>query len=288
MEAILQAVLPPFAVVGVGFLLQKIRRIELEPLIDVAMMVAAPCLAFSVLTHTHVSGGEVWGIAASSACVVIGSGILGWLVLKAARLPLRGLLMPIMFMNAANLPFPITKFYWQEEGLARAVIFYIVVATLVFTLGIAIASGRAGWKRVIMEPMVWATIAAFGLKGLEWEMPVALDRGVGLLGEAAIPLVLLILGMQLERTRLDSVPAAARAAFARMGGGLLLGITFAYLFGLQGRARDVVILCSAMPPAMITSAIALRFKADPERVAATVLLGTLASLIVLPLVLWCL
>lgn len=286
MRVILEAVLPPFAIVAVGFLLRRTRRLDPQPLVEVAMTVAAPCLAFSALMDAEVPGSEVKWIVLSAAGVVLGSGLLGWTVLTAAGIRSRGLLLPIMFLNAANLPFPITWFLWEDEGLARAVIFYIVVATLLFTLGIAIASGRAGGKRVLAEPVVWATAAAFALKGLHWELPVVLDRGVEIVGGAAIPLVLLILGMQLEATRLDAVRVAALAAALRLGGGLLLGAAFAHLFGLDGLTRDVVILCSAMPPAMITSAIAFRFQADPERVAPTVLIGTLACPIYLPLVLW--
>lgn len=284
-RAILEAVLPPFGIIAVGYLLRRIRRLDPEPLVEVAMVVAAPCLAFSALLHAEVPGVEVPKIALSAAGVVLGSGILGYLTLSLVRVRSRGLLLPIMFMNAANLPLPITWFLWEKEGLARAVIFYIVVATLVFTLGIAIASGRAGWRRILKEPLVWATVLAFIIKGLRLELPVVLDRGTEILGVAAIPLVLLVLGMQLEKARLSSIPLAALVAGIRMGGGLLLGLLFVTILDLEGRARDVVILCSAMPPAMINAAIALRFKADPERVAAAVLLGTILSLAVLPLVL---
>lgn len=284
MRFILEAVLPPFGIIAVGYLLRRIRRTDPEPLAEVAMMVAAPCLAFSALTHAEIQGEEVWKIALSAGGVVLVSGLLGLGVLRAARLPARGLILPIMFMNAANLPFPITKFLWGAEGLGRAVIFYIVVSILVFTLGIAIASGRAGWRKVLAEPMVWAAVAALAVRGIHIEVPVVMDRGVQLVGDAAIPIILLLLGMQLERTRIGSLPAAALAASLRLGGGLILGLAIASLVGLDGRAWDVVVLCSAMPPAMINAAIALRYNADPQRVAAAVLLGTLISLISLPLV----
>ena len=285
LSPILQAVLPPFAIIAVGYLLRKYRRLQSDALVHVAMSVAAPCLAFSVLTAHDVTGEEVWGIAVSAAAVVFGSGVLGWIALRVAGIRSRGLLLPIMFMNSANLPFPITFFLWGDEGLARAVIYYTVIATLLFTIGIAIASGRAGWKRVSSEPLIWATAAAFALNALHWTVPTTLDRGIDLMGDAAIPLILLLLGMQLEGIRIDSIGGATLAASVRIVGGFVLGVALAALLHLEGRARDIVILCSGMPPAMITAAISMRYRADPERVAAAVLLGTIASLVVLPLIL---
>jgi predicted permease len=58
------------------------------------------------------------------------------------------------------------------------------------------------------------------------------------------------------------------------------------VLGLEGVLRGVVVLMSGMPPAVFNYMFALQFGRDPDDVASLVIASTLASVAVLPPVLW--
>ena len=69
---------------------------------------------------------------------------------------------------------------------------------------------------------------------------------------------------------------------------LLAGTSIALLsglVGLDGLARDVTVLESAMPTAVITTILATEFDSDPPFAALCVLVTTLASLLTLTILL---
>ena len=286
---ILSAVLPPFGIVAVGYLFQRLRPTDPKPIVDLAMYLAVPCLAYVSILEASMPLGDVGGIVAAASGVLVGGGLVGWVALRLARIESRGLLLPIIFMNAANLPLPIALELWGVDGEGRAVVFYLTVLVFLYTGGMAIACGKADWKRLLVEPVIVATALALFMKGMEgrgWRTPDALWTSVRLLKGAAIPLILLVLGMQLREVKLTAVPIALYATGIRMGAGLALGLLMVWALGLDGLARKVVLLGAPMPSAMIAAAISSRFDCDPDLVAATVMTSTIAGLFALPAILY--
>lgn len=289
LQIILTAVLPPFAIVAAGFLLQHFRPTDPTPVVDLAMYLAVPCLAYVSILEAKMPLADVGGIVGAAAGVLLGGALIGWVGLRLARIESRGLLLPIIFMNAANLPLPIAKYMWGPDGEGRAVVFYLTVLVFMYTGGVAIACGKADWRRLLKEPVIWATAVALFMRGMQgkgWSTPGPIWESAQLLKGAAIPMILLVLGMQLQKVRLTSIRIALFATALRMGGGLLLGLLLVWALGLEGLARKVVILGSPMPSAMITSAISARYECDPDLVAATVMTSTLCALLALPAILY--
>jgi predicted permease len=102
-----------------------------------------------------------------------------------------------------------------------------------------------------------------------------------------IPVMLLTLGIQVAGMprrlpqKLVVMPIALK---------LLAAPTIAFgavtLLGVTGTAGQVVILMSAMPAAVFTSLIALEHDLEADFVTSVVLMGTLASAITLPVVIF--
>jgi predicted permease len=140
-------------------------------------------------------------------------------------------------------------------------------------------------------PLTYAVTAAafFMLTGLSVPGPV--DKSISLLGEAALPVILLSLGLQLAETRPDL------ADMPRIGLGVvyrlvlspalaLLAVWFlAPVFGLSGLAAKVPIVAMAMPTAVTIVLLSIEFGADSKFTASVVFIGTLTSAISLTLIL---
>jgi predicted permease len=110
------------------------------------------------------------------------------------------------------------------------------------------------------------------------DLPKGVSRPVELLGAAAIPSMLLVLGMQFEKGARPERPGLVAAASALvLVGSPLIGFLLAQALGLTGLARQAVLVESAMPSAVITTILALEFDVAPRFVTSVVVVTTLAS-----------
>jgi predicted permease len=186
---------------------------------------------------------------------------------------------------------PVSDFAFGKEGLQRAVIFFVVSSVWTNTVGIFVASRGTGTIRqallnVFKAPLPYAILAGFALNATHLVLPVPLDRAVGLLSQATVPFMLILLGLQLSRTQVRGrLGPMVLAVFTRLIIGPLVAVALAALLGLGGLTRQVCVLQAAMPSAVSGAVLATLFGGDAEFVAATVLLSTLASMATLSVLL---
>ena len=72
-----------------------------------------------------------------------------------------------------------------------------MVFTLQMSLGIVLVAGRGNLGGLARQPVLWATVVALVMIGMDWSLPVWLDNTTSLLGDLTIPLMLLTLGVSL-------------------------------------------------------------------------------------------
>jgi hypothetical protein len=167
--------------------------------------------------------------------------------------------------------------------VARAAVYFVTSALLMYTFGSVLASsGRVGVKAalhgLLRVPALWGLVAAAVVIWTGVTLPTAIARPVELLGAAAIPSMLLVLGMQFEKGAWPERPGlVATAAVLALVVSPILGFLLARLLGLEGIARQAVIVESAMPSAVITTILALEFDVAPRFVTSVVVVTTLAS-----------
>jgi len=160
----------------------------------------------------------------------------------------------------------------------------------VFTLGPSLVGrpttlGRAV-RTVLGFPVLWAALLGLIVNATGVTPPTALARAVGLLADAAIPLVLLTLGVQLARAGRWRPSAAAWIAVGlKLGVGPLLAAAVGLLVGLEGLDLSVLVLIGAMPTAVNAAMLAVEFDGDAALVGDAVVAGTALALATLPIVL---
>jgi hypothetical protein len=113
-------------------------------------------------------------------------------------------------------------------------------------------------------------------------------RPIKLLSDAAIPVMILVLGGQLEQAvRPSSLRLVGLAVGLRLVVSAVLGILLAHVVGLSGAGRQAGVLQSAMPVAVGTTILAVEFEVEPAFVTSVVFLSTILSPFTLtPLIDW--
>jgi predicted permease len=283
--AVFTPVIKIFGVLAVGLLFRKYSKLDARPVTDVTMAVFVPCLAFSSILSQKIVLVDFWSMVGASVFTIAGTGLLALLVFKTFRIAGSGIFLAIMFLNAANFPFPLVEDLYGDAGLFRGVLYYTAVSVLIFSLGIFIVSRKTNLKELLRVPVLPAVGLAIALNFLELRPPEPLMEVVDLLGQAAVPLILFVFGYALYSVRLKHITITLISSVLRIGGGLLMGILAIWLFNIEGLSRDIVLIYSIMPSAVVNVIICKKYNSDTEAVASTVLLTTAISLITIPLML---
>ena len=281
-----QNILPIFIVVGIGFLTVRYLGADVRTLSRVTLHVLAPCMIFDVLVTSNVSAGELVRLTLLALGTTLGMGLIAWLLTRALRLDrvmTSAFMVVVMFANGGNYGLPLTLFVFGQEALACATIYFVVGVILTYTVGIFLASsGRRSLGEALLSvlriPSIYAAAAAVVVILTGVATPSFLMRPIKLLGDAAIPVMILVLGMQLERAvKPDGLRLVGLAVGLRLVVSALLGLLLAQFLGLSGTARQAGVLQSAMPVAVVTTILAVEFEVEPAFVTSVVFLSTILS-----------
>jgi hypothetical protein len=159
------------------------------------------------------------------------------------------------------------------------------MAILSFTVGIWMVAGRGSLGRVVKEPLVAATLLGALFLWQGWETPEFLTNAIELIGQMAIPMMLITLGVAVARLETKAMTRAAVLSVAKVVicvGAAWLSATW---FGLDPIAAAVLILQVATPVAVTSYLLAEKYGADAQPVAGLVVASTLLSVIALPIIL---
>jgi predicted permease len=254
----------------------------------IVMNVGTPCLVIGVMSKVEVKPAVMGDVALATALVMAAMGFIGWLWLRAIKLPVATYLPPLIFPNNGNMGLPLCLFAFGPTGLALALGSFMVMMVATFTFGLFLVAG-GGWRERLLsiakQPVIYAMAIAVVLLVTQTTLPRWLGNTVDLLGGIAIPLMTIALGVSLATLKIQFLTRSIAFSLARVFGGLLLGYTVCEIMGLTGVSRAVVLLQSAMPIAVFNYLLALRYNRQPEEVAAMVLVSTLIAFAGLPFLL---
>jgi predicted permease len=170
------------------------------------------------------------------------------------------------FPNSGNFGIPVSEFAFGDVGRATAVLYLTVQAVLMYTVGVYIAArgnsegALAGARRVFTVPLVYAVVAALALRALGLVPPAGTTSmaTLKLVGDSAIPVMLLILGLQLAETEYGAaLREVGTATVLKMGAAPVVAAGVALVVGFADPAVGRVFVLESAMPAAITPLILL-------------------------------
>jgi len=283
-------ILPIFIIAGVGFILARRFGAGVKTLSTVAFNALSPCLVFNQLVTARISGAQSVRVAVFCVLLTMAIGIAARLTsmpLRLDRMTLSSFLLVAMFSNSGNYALPVVLFAFGRDALAFASVYFVTSAILIYTAGIIVAASghgsvRLALTRLFKVPAIYAVIAAIIVLSTHTTVPPVVMRPIALLSDAAIPIMLLVLGMQLERAVMPKHPMAVGAAVVlSLVVAPLIAFGLSAVLGLTGAARQAAIIEASMPAAVITTVLALEFDLDAGFSTSVVFFTTLLSPITL-------
>jgi predicted permease len=298
------AILPIVLIAGVGVVLGRVKDVEPGPLNTAVVYVLAPALVLHSLMATELSGGTLVRIGAAVAAFTLGMAAIVELsgrLLGVDEATLSALVLVSTFPNAGNYGIPVSDFAFGSVGRGVAVLYVAAQSVLMYTIGVYVASrggGSAGLgavKRVFRIPLIYAV--AVGLLARALDLVPAADstamETLQLVGDASIPVMLLILGLQLANTDFGAAPfQIGVATLGKMVLAPVVALGVALLLGFdEPTVARTFVLESAMPAAVTPLVLLIEFADDvqvggvsaPEFVSTVVAVTTLLSVPLLTL-----
>ena len=278
-------VLPTLAILGAGYAFGRFTATDLEPLSRFTLVVLSPALIFGYLATAEVPAVAMTRALGYVLLYIAAAALLTLLVARLTGLAALAspLLLATVFTNSGNYGLPIILFAYGREGYLLGISVLAIHLVLMYPIGIWFATlGRESWRRGIVialsNPPVVAGLLAMAVRLVGLPLPGGLLRAVRLVGDAGVPVILLLLGAQIARTRVEgNVKPIVVGAAIRMVLGPMLAVALTYPLGLTGLLARVLVLQHAMPTAAIMVLLALQYGARPDLVASITVVTTAVS-----------
>jgi predicted permease len=289
LEIIIKDIIPIFLVAAAGWLLARLYPMDVRMFSKVGVNVLLPCLVFQTFSKSQVDLLESGKIALFCLIIVVASGVLARLVAAILHLhgqAVTGLMLVVMFTNVGNFGLPVVTFAFGVQALAHATVYFMVMNILLYTLGVALLSGKQMvWKKsltkLLKEPIVLAILLSILVSRLNISFPAPVMRAVDILAQGAVPIMLLVLGMRFFQSKIEWKPALWLAVALRLVVVPLAAFPLGQALQLSTPAMQAGMLQAGTPAGVATTLLAVEYDVEPDFVNSVVFLSTMLCAITL-------
>jgi predicted permease len=212
-------------------------------------------------------------------------GAVAWTLVRGLGFDMDTYWETINFGNTGNLGLPIALFAFGQAGFDFAVVIFAVMAIVSFTFGVWVVAGGGNPLTAIREPLVWGTVLGSVFLLLGWTVPDWIGRSLDLVGQMAIPLMLITLGVAIAGLKPRSLGRAFWLCLAKLAICTAVSLGVGLAFGLPRLTLGVLVLQVTTPVAVTAYMLAAKYRARPDEVAGLVVVSTLISVPAIPLLL---
>ena len=297
MNAIEITILSIILMIALGHVLKRIDFLsvnDIDTINNIVIYILLPCMIFSALYSADLSSISQLGIL---PFIILASsfitGFFSYFILKRFNLSdkqLWGVLITVMIANTGFMGYPVNLGIYGNEGFLRAIFCDIATMFIFLCLSFALVlkfggSVRSAVKKIALFPPLWAIIFGISLNLVNLPIGPVLDNTINYLGNGAIPLIMLSLGVSID---LQGIKRSKSMIIFTSIMKLLFFPFIAFLIvsflGLVDLQYNVSIVEAAMPSGMLSLILAITYKLDFELSSDCILINTVISLVTLPLI----
>ncbi|MBM7837484.1 putative permease [Alkalihalobacillus xiaoxiensis] len=290
-----QVVLPVFLVFTAGFVVQRALMLDIRSISSIAIYIMTPCLVFRTFYLSPLDSDYLYMVV-FALLLMFALIYLTKVYTKLRKIRVNeesGLILSTAFMNVGNYGTPIILFAYGQLAFELAVSFMVLQSIIMNVFGVYYAAkGKAPVSGAILAvfkmPATYATVIALLFNVFDIPVPSNLFLTIDMIAEAAIPTVMLILGMQLAMIQWKGFQweRISVALVIRMILSPILAYLILLFLPVDDLLRNVLIVSAAMPSAATIVMYAVKFDAEPRLVSTITLMTTLFSLGSITFIIW--
>ncbi|MEM5469702.1 AEC family transporter [Celeribacter marinus] len=283
---VLEIVSPVFILALIGFGWVKAgHEYRIEFVTRLAMTLSIPALIFVALVNAKIEPAALTSLLMAATVGFAAVTAVAFVAVKVFKLEIRTYLAPLIFGNTGNLGLPLAYFAFGDEGLSYAVVVFAVMALWSFTFGVYVTAGGGHPGKVIKEPLVGATLLGGLFLWQGWTLPTFAMNTLDLLGQIAIPVMLITLGVAMARLQVNSMGRAVALSLGKVILCAGIAAVVGQWFDLAPVPFAVLVVQIATPVAVTSYMLAEKYGAQAQEVAGLVVASTFLSVIYLPVLL---
>jgi len=208
-------------------------------------------------------------------------------MLKLSGQPVRGYLPALVNPNTGNMGVPVCFALFGQESVALALVVSSVIQVSHFTLGVGCLSGDFSLKALSRNGPVIALIIGVLLLSTDTSLPVPVMNTLQMLGAITVPVMLMQLGSSVANLNITHARHLLRPLLLslwRPVAGLAVAwlalILWPFKPAFSELEAGVFLVQGAMPIAVLSYVLAVKYKGPEEDIAVMILFSLIASLIV--------
>ncbi|MGD7023896.1 AEC family transporter [Rossellomorea vietnamensis] len=288
-------VVPVFIILSVGFIGQKLLKLDIKSISTAALYLMLPFLALQTFYENELNMDYLY-ILLFCLLLLFGLILVSFIAGRMTNRPqskTSAFVLAGAFMNSGNYGVPVILFAFGETGFQYAVIMMVIQSLLMNTVGLYFAakgskSGgtlKASLIKILKMPVLYGSIAGILLQIGSVSIPDFIYNGLDLIASAAIPTIMLVLGMQLASISKKNVELKELSGviFIRLVISPVIAYAITVMLSLDTLLASVLIVLAAMPTAANTTMFAVQFDTEPDLVSFSTLVTTSMSIITVPL-----
>ncbi|PIC73685.1 AEC family transporter [Sporosarcina sp. P17b] len=287
-------ILPIIAVFAVGFLLQRVKNLDIKSISSLSIYILTPALVFTSLYKADFNSSYtmilIYMFALFYAMVFLNKVLAK--ILKWDKKVESASILATGFMNSGNYGLPVVLFSLGEKALPYAIFIMVIQSLQNNFFGVYYASRSTSGmmrsvKMVFKMPTTYAAIFAFIFQYFKITVPESIMSATSMVGDAAIPVMMVMLGMQLGSvmSKKPNWQVVISGVVLKMFIAPILAFIFVLFANVDPLVGTVLIIISAMPTAATTTMYAIEFDTEPELVSTITLFSTVLSVVTLSILL---
>lgn len=290
-----------FAMTAIGFIASKTGVLPAESkkyLSNLLLFITSPCMIIGSMTSQTLDAHTfelMIQIVAGSFIFFLAAMAVSFLIVKLMRCDRddAGVLMVIITaVNTGFMGFPVTKAIFGNTYFFLMVIQNIVLNIYLYSMmvyqmnyGFRKKEGIKGMLMPMLNMCTYALIIGMVLMLLKVQLPDILADFINSIGDATIPVSMIVVGVQLSESSIRKMLTNKRLITASLCNVILIPVlTFLAVnwLPLAPESKLILIFAAAFPCAVVSTAIALKENRNAALMAEGVAMTTLLSMGTLP------
>ncbi|MFC3882202.1 AEC family transporter [Bacillus songklensis] len=291
-----QVLLPIFGIFALGFIGQKKIGFETKTISTMALYLMSPVLVFRTFYTTKFDVDYVYmttyTFGLCFALIVIVYIIAS--IRKYSTVETCSLILASAFMNNGNYGTPVVLLLFGAAGLDHAIILMVIQQMVMCTVGVYYAAKgspegngiRSAVRAVQRMPIVYGALLGAVFQLFHIPLGSSVQEAVDLVADAAIPTIMIVLGMQLAKISVKNLAKdkLSLSLILRLAVSPVIAYLFTLFLPVDDMMKQIMIIMAAMPTAANTTMYALQFNTEPDFVSSATLISTSLSLATLPVI----
>ena len=303
MSAIIQALLPVFILIVIGFAIKRYKLVDdglWAPAERITYYVFFPSLVIGSAVRADLGGADVWpmGFSLFSATFIVA--MIALAMRKRMEISDRsfssffqGTFRPNTYVGIA-----VAFMLWGEIGVGLMAIAILAVVPLANLLAVSVmvryGDGHDGARTparafiaVAKNPLIIGCVIGFGMNGLGLVLPPVIEPLLDILGRAALPVALLAVGAGLEFGALkQNASVSIQATAIKLV--VLPAITWviAGAMGVEGISFVAIIMFASLSGSASSYVLVREMGGDGPLMAGIITATTIGAILTMPMWMW--